>query len=103
MPVSTLARTHARLGKSHDLPRESLSRDHGKLLCVFHQSRFLDRLLEVCISGKPELRNVFLPRSEHVTKVASFAVHCLDLVRGLRMPLKKHCCAISTFCSRTLS
>ena len=32
VPVSTLARTHARLGRSHDLPREPRSRDQGKLL-----------------------------------------------------------------------
>ena len=30
--VSTLARTHARLRKSHDLPREQLSGDHGNLV-----------------------------------------------------------------------
>ena len=32
LPVSTLARTQARLGKSHDVLTEPLSRDHGKLL-----------------------------------------------------------------------
>ena len=32
VPVSTIARTHARLGRSRDFPREPLSRDHGKLL-----------------------------------------------------------------------
>ena len=31
VPASTLARKHARLGKTHDLPREPLSGDHGRL------------------------------------------------------------------------
>ena len=42
---------------------------------VFHHSRHLDRLLEVCTCGNPVLCKVFLPRSKHVTKVASLAVH----------------------------
>ena len=32
MPASTLARKQARHNKTHDLPREPISRDHGRLL-----------------------------------------------------------------------
>ena len=32
VPVSTLAQTHARFGKTRDLPRQPFSGDHGKLL-----------------------------------------------------------------------
>ena len=35
VPASTFARKHARLGKTHDLPREPLSGDHGKLPAPF--------------------------------------------------------------------
>ena len=65
--------------------------------CVFHHSRFLDRLLEVCICGNSVLHNVFLPRSEHVTKVAPFAVHLILSGTWVEDSSQEHCCAISTF------
>ena len=87
VPASILARKHAKLGKTHNLLREPLSGDRGRLrACV-----------PSVASGTPVLCNVLLPGSKHVTHVASLAVHLLASGPWVEDTSQERYCALSTF------
>ena len=87
VPASTLAREHARLGKTHDLPRETLSGDHGRLL-----ARAPSQSLLGPPAGGPHMRQ-FCNCATSFTQEASMSPRSRPslyifpyLVRGSRIP-----------------
>ena len=62
VPASTLARKHARLGKTHDLQREQFSGNHGRLLARVPSQSLLGppaggpHMLQVCTAQRFSLR-----------------------------------------------
>ena len=96
VPASTLARKHARLGKTHELRREPLSGDQGWLLArVPSQS-----LLEPPAGGLHLRQSCPVQRlspKKHVTKVASLAVHLRPSGTWVEDTSQERCCPTSTF------
>ena len=89
VPASTLGRKHARLGKTHDLPREPLSGDHGKLVARVPSQSLLEPLagglhppaVLYCATSFSQEASMS-PRSRPSLCIYS------HLARGLRIPLK---------------
>ena len=95
VPASAVARRHARLGKTHDLPGP-LSGDHGTLL-VRAPSQSLH--WTACWTSAPLAIlycATFFPGSKHVSKVASLAVHLFPSGTWVENTSQERCCAIST-------
>ena len=88
--VSNFARERARFGKSYEMPRDRLSRDHDKML-----ARYL--LLEICPCGSSVLGNVFLPRCKHVAKVTSLTEHLVQSCTWVDDSAQRRCHTMSTF------
>ena len=88
VPASTLARKHARLGKTHGLPREPLSGDHGRLLARVPSQSLLGPLAgglclrQFCTVHVFSQEASMSPRSRASLYIFSY------LARGLRIPLK---------------
>ena len=98
VPASTLARKHARLGKTHDLPREPLSGDHGRLL-----ARAPSQSLLGPPAGGPHMRQ-FCNCATSFTQEASMsprsrplAIHLLLSAPRVKDTFHGRCCSISTF------
>ena len=92
VPVSTLAREYARFGLSHDLPKERLSGDHGKLL-----ARVPPRLPpEPLAGGRPPATILYCAR-KHVTKVTSLTVHRFPSGTWVQNTSQKRCHTMSNF------
>ena len=87
VPASTLARKHARLGKTHDLPREPLSGDHGRLLARAPSQSLLGppaggpHMLQICNCATSFTQEASMsPRSRPSLYIFSY------LLRGSRIP-----------------